>query len=114
MSLSTLRLYPLLLYPPLPPPFSSVSPNAITDGHQDNKPYILHNEARRIANTSSPLSDGFTIISQSVFGNWADHDFYDKECPAHKTLKQTTGPLRTGIQTVVYESEVGVEGMAKL
>lgn len=81
----------------------------LTSGPQDGKPYIVSNVARRVVNTSSPLSEGFTISSQSIFKNKEDHDFYDKEvcyppydncgivladgpdsdmqCPAHKELK---------------------------
>lgn len=54
---------------------------------KDGKPYIVSNVARRITNTSSPLSEGYTISSQSIFKNVADHAFYDKECPAHMELK---------------------------
>ena len=55
--------------------------------NQDGKPYIVSNVARRITNTDSPLSEGFTISSQSIFKNKEDHEFYDKGCPAHKELK---------------------------
>ncbi|KAF2479468.1 hypothetical protein BDY17DRAFT_327434 [Neohortaea acidophila] len=72
---------------------------------KDGKPYIVSNVARRITNTSSPLSEGFTISSQSVFRSKEDHDFYDKECPAHAELKKVTGSVRTGIMTVVTEGE---------
>lgn len=54
---------------------------------QDGEPYIISNTARKVLNTSSPLSEGFTLASQSIFKNHADHDFYDKQCPAHKKLK---------------------------
>nr|POE87863.1 hypothetical protein CFP56_11092 [Quercus suber] len=57
--------------------------NAMKDG----RPYIVSNVARRILNTSSSLSEGFTLASQSIFKNKADHDFYDQICPAHKELK---------------------------
>ena len=54
---------------------------------QDGKPYIVSNVSRKVLNTSSPLSEGYTISSQSIFKNHEDHEFYDKECPAHKELK---------------------------
>ncbi|KAH9815669.1 Protein of unknown function (DUF3659) [Teratosphaeria destructans] len=54
---------------------------------QDDKPYIISNVSRRITNTSSPLSEGYTISSQSVFKSREDHEFYDQHCPAHKVLK---------------------------
>lgn len=63
-----------------------------------------------MANAASPIADGFTVISQTLFANWEDANYYDTECPAHKQLKKTTGPARTAVQTVVYESELGVEG----
>jgi hypothetical protein len=81
------------------------------------QPYIVSNESRRVSNTDSPISAGYTIISQSVFANWEDANFYDKECPAHKELKKVTGKYRTGdVLTLIYESEVGVVpvGKAKL
>jgi hypothetical protein len=55
--------------------------------NQDGKLYIVSNVSRRVLNTSNPLSEGYTISSQSIFKNHEDHDFYDKECPAHKELK---------------------------
>jgi hypothetical protein len=94
-------------------PSNQVSPPFLSFP-QDGKPYILSNESRRIANTSSPLSDGYTVISQTIFASWEDANYYDQECPAHMELKKTTGPKRTGVQTLIYESEVGVEGAAKL
>lgn len=54
---------------------------------QDGEKYIISNVARRVLNTGSPLSEGFTIASQSVFKDMADHQFYDETCPAHKELK---------------------------
>jgi hypothetical protein len=54
---------------------------------QNGEPYIVSNAARKVLNTSSPLSEGYTIMSQSIFKNHSDHDFYDRECTAHKKLK---------------------------
>jgi len=65
----------------------------------------VSNAARKVLNTSSPLSEGYTIMSQSIFKDHSDHDFYDKECPAHKMLKQTTSRVRTGVMTIVTEGE---------
>ncbi|KAK6437581.1 hypothetical protein LTR95_006222 [Oleoguttula sp. CCFEE 5521] len=73
---------------------------------KDGRPYVVSNVVRPVLNTSSPLSHGFTVMSQSVFGNHADHDFYDKDCPAHKKLKETTGKVRVGdVMTIVTEGE---------
>lgn len=72
---------------------------------QDGEPYIISNAARKVLNTSSPLSEGYTIMSQSIFKDHSDHDFYDKDCPAHKELKKTTSKVRTGVMTVVTEGE---------
>ena len=77
----------------------------LTKAIQNNEPYIISNAARKVLNPSSPLSEGYTIMSQSIFKNHSDHDFYDKECPAHKTLKQTTSRVRTGVMTIVTEGE---------
>ncbi len=60
---------------------------------QDGKPYIISNVARKVLNTSSHLSEGYTISSQSIFKSHEDHEFYDKECPAHKELKVSVGVL---------------------
>ena len=67
----------------LPPAFS----NKLTKSTQNGEPYIVSNAARKVLNTSSPLSEGYTIMSQSIFKNHSDHDFYDRECTAHKKLK---------------------------
>lgn len=79
--------------------------HADTLSPQDGKPYIISNAARKVLNASSPLSEGYTIMSQSIFKDHSDHDFYDKECPAHKELKKTTSRVRTGVMTVVTEGE---------
>lgn len=67
-------------------PFLHAS-NKSTDILQNGEPYIVSNAARKVLNTSSPLSEGYTIMSQSIFKNYSDHDFYDRECTAHKKLK---------------------------
>lgn len=54
---------------------------------QDGKPYIISNTARKVLNTDSPRSEGFTLASQSIFRNHEDHTFYDEKCPAHQELK---------------------------
>lgn len=80
----------------------------LTRTEQNGKPYIVSNVARRITNTSSPLSEGYTIMSQTLFSSQEDHEFYDKECPAHKQLKEVTGKARSGpssVMTLVTEGE---------
>ncbi|KAK4506382.1 hypothetical protein PRZ48_000112 [Zasmidium cellare] len=72
---------------------------------KDGKPYVVSNTARKILNSNAPISEGFTLASQSIFKNHEDHDFYDKECPAHKELKKTTGPVKTGVITIVTEGQ---------
>ncbi|EME50309.1 hypothetical protein DOTSEDRAFT_41413 [Dothistroma septosporum NZE10] len=81
--------------------YATLRKNATKDG----QPYIVSNVARRILNTSSALSEGYTIMSQSVFKDHKDHDFYDKECSAHKELKKTTSKVRTGVMTIVSEGQ---------
>jgi hypothetical protein len=61
---------------------------------QDGKPYIVSNVARKVTNTDSPLSEGYTIHSQSIFKNREDHDFYDKDCAAHMELKVSGSDAR--------------------
>ncbi|PPJ60345.1 hypothetical protein CBER1_10882 [Cercospora berteroae] len=75
--------------------------NALKDG----KPYIVSNVSRRVLNTSSPLSEGYTIASQSIFKNHEDHEYYDSKCVAHKELKKTTSKVRTGVMTIVSEGQ---------
>ncbi|KAK5692762.1 hypothetical protein LTR17_025303 [Elasticomyces elasticus] len=71
---------------------------------RDGKGYIVSNAARKVLNASSPLSAGYTIMSQSIFRNHSDHDYYDKECTAHKKLKETTSRVRTDTpMTIVTE-----------
>ena len=60
--------------------------------NQNGKPYVVSNVSRKILNTDSPLSEGYTILSQSIFKNHDDHTFYDQECPAHKELKVGDSP----------------------
>nr|POE54576.1 hypothetical protein CFP56_41514 [Quercus suber] len=81
--------------------YETLRKNAVKDG----RPYIVSNVARRILNTSSPLSEGYTVASQSIFKNAADHEFYDRACPAHKELKKTTSRVRTGVMTIVTEGQ---------
>ncbi|CAK4033494.1 Hypothetical predicted protein [Lecanosticta acicola] len=69
------------------------------------RPYIISNVSRKILNTGSPLSEGYTIASQSIFKDHDDHRFYDQECPAHQELKKTTSRVRTGVMTIVTEGQ---------
>jgi hypothetical protein len=71
--------------------------NKSTESLQNGEPYIVSNAARKVLNTSSPLSEGYTIMSQSIFKNHSDHDFYDRECTAHKKLKACTSQHRTSL-----------------
>ncbi|KJX98587.1 hypothetical protein TI39_contig403g00006 [Zymoseptoria brevis] len=75
------------------------------DAVKDGKPYIISNTARKVLNTDSPRSEGFTLASQSIFRNHGDHTFYDEKCPAHQELKEVTAKVRTGIMTIVTEGE---------
>lgn len=65
----------------------SYTSNTLIESSQNGEPYVVSNAARKVLNTSSPLSEGYTIMSQSIFKNHSDHDFYDRECTAHKKLK---------------------------
>lgn len=67
--------------------FPILDTRLIVRHNQNGKPYVVSNVSRKILNTDSPLSEGYTILSQSIFKNHDDHTFYDQECPAHKELK---------------------------
>ncbi|EME87192.1 uncharacterized protein MYCFIDRAFT_169051 [Pseudocercospora fijiensis CIRAD86] len=71
------------------------SPSMAFDVQCHIEPYIVSNVSRRVLNTGSPLSDGYTIVSQSIFKNHDDHEFYNKECEAHKELKARSSILGT-------------------
>jgi hypothetical protein len=73
---------------------------------QDGKPYILYNEAKRVLNTDSPVHEGYTICSLTYFASKEDHDYYDKECPAHQELRQVTAARRTGVCVTVSETDL--------
>lgn len=73
--------------------------NNSTDASQNGEPYIVSNAARKVLNTSSPLSEGYTIMSQSIFKNHSDHGFYDRECTAHKKLKACISQQRVTLGT---------------
>ncbi|KAL9113283.1 MAG: hypothetical protein Q9227_002618 [Pyrenula ochraceoflavens] len=59
----------------------------------DRQPYIL-SLAVGPAGTETPARNkGYTFAVKSTFASKDDMDFYDRECPAHKELKKTAGPL---------------------
>jgi hypothetical protein len=49
-------------------------------------------------------SQGWTLAVKSTFASKEDMDYYDKECEAHKALKEVTNPIRTDVLTVWFES----------
>jgi len=50
--------------------------------------------------SDEPRAQGWTVVSKSTFSSKADMDYYDKDCEAHKQLKQVVGPVRTDLLTV--------------
>jgi hypothetical protein len=46
------------------------------------------------------------MMGVTVFGSEADYDFYDKECPAHKKLREFIAPKREGVMVVRYNSDL--------
>jgi hypothetical protein len=47
------------------------------------------------------------MLAVTVFKSREDFDYYDKECAAHKKLREFITPRRTGFATIQYESELG-------
>lgn len=74
---------------------------------QNGAPYIVSNEASRVINSSEERSQGFTIIAVTTFNSKEDVDYYDKECSAHRKLREFIAPRRTGFATLHYESTLG-------
>ncbi|ETI20707.1 hypothetical protein G647_07049 [Cladophialophora carrionii CBS 160.54] len=74
---------------------------------KDGKPYIISNEATRVTNSSDERAQGYTMLAVTVFKSREDFDYYDKECAAHKKLREFITPRRTGFATIQYESELG-------
>ncbi|EXJ93769.1 hypothetical protein A1O1_02162, partial [Capronia coronata CBS 617.96] len=72
----------------------------------DGKPYIVANEANRVLNTSDERSQGYTLVSVTTFKTKEDVEFYDKQCPAHRKLREFAAPRRTGVATLHYESDL--------
>jgi len=76
---------------------------------RNGKPYILSMEAGPTYDDAR--NRGFTFVSKTVFKNRDDHDFYDKDCPAHKKFKQMMSDrgintLEQGLMTVFYTPAV--------
>jgi len=76
---------------------------------RNGKPYILSLEAGPTYDDAR--NQGFTFVSKTVFKNREDHDFYDKDCPAHKKFKQMMSDkgintLQQGLMTVFYTPAV--------
>jgi len=76
---------------------------------KNGNPYILSLEAGPTYDDAR--NQGFTFVAKTVFKNREDHDFYDKDCPAHKVFKQTLAGrgidvLQQGIMTVFYTPAV--------
>ncbi|KAK5317125.1 hypothetical protein LTR93_008900 [Exophiala xenobiotica] len=74
---------------------------------KDGAPYIVSNEATRVTNASEERAQGYTLIGVTIFKSREDFDYYDKQCAAHKKLREFIAPRRTGVATLQYESELG-------
>ncbi|KIW99777.1 uncharacterized protein Z518_10705 [Rhinocladiella mackenziei CBS 650.93] len=74
---------------------------------KDGAPYIVANEASRVLNTSEERSQGYTLIAVTTFKSKEDFDYYDKQCPSHKRLREFIAPRRTGYAMLQHESELG-------
>lgn len=82
-------------------------PNSDNTFHQDGAPYIVANEASRIINVSEERTQGYTVIAVTTFKSREDLEYYDKQCPAHKKLREFIAPRRTGYSVLHYESNLG-------
>jgi hypothetical protein len=51
-------------------------------------------------------AQGFTLAVQTAFASLEDMLYYDTECEAHKALKKVSGPVKEGLMTVFWETEV--------
>lgn len=58
-------------------------------------------------NSSEERAQGYTMLAVTVFKSREDFDYYDKECPAHKKLRDFIASRRTGVATIQYASELG-------
>jgi len=72
---------------------------------KNGKPYILSLESG--PSHEDARNQGYSYVSKTVFKNREDHDFYDKDCPAHQRFKQSLASrginvLEQGIMTVFY------------
>lgn len=73
---------------------------------QNEKPYILSNEAGRVINGSEARSKGWTVVAQTVFASLEDVKYYDEQCAAHKKLKSVVTPLREDASVLLFESDI--------
>lgn len=67
---------------------------------KDGKPYILSSKAFKLL--PDPRSQSYTLAAQTTFASVEDMKFYDEECEAHKTLKETVKPKAAGPPLMVY------------
>ncbi|KIW12156.1 hypothetical protein PV08_09431 [Exophiala spinifera] len=73
---------------------------------QDGAPYIISNEAARVANASEERAQGYTLIAVTTFKSREDFEYYDKQCEAHAKIRSFIGARRNGVATFQYESEL--------
>ena len=74
---------------------------------QDGAPYIISNEANRVANHTEERAQGYSVISITTFKSLEDYEYYDKECKAHAKLRDYAATIRTGFATLQFESDLG-------
>ncbi|KAK4947314.1 hypothetical protein LTR10_013682 [Elasticomyces elasticus] len=73
---------------------------------KNGAPYIFSNEASRVLNSSEERAQGFTVIAITTFDSMEDVEYYDKECAAHKKLREFIATRRTGFATLHFASEL--------
>ncbi|GAM89104.1 hypothetical protein ANO11243_071390 [Dothideomycetidae sp. 11243] len=71
---------------------------------KQGEPYIISAEAGRIV--QDPRNQGFNIAAKTTFASMDDFEFYDKQCPAHKSLRSYAASVNQGSMMVFFQSVV--------
>lgn len=69
---------------------------------QDGKPYIVSAKAGYTEN--DPRNQGFNIVANTTFASMADFEFYDKDCEAHKVIREFAKSVHQGVMMVYFKS----------
>ncbi|PSK48648.1 hypothetical protein B9Z65_59 [Elsinoe australis] len=72
------------------------------DALKDGKPYIVSAKAGYTEN--DPRNQGFNIVANTTFASMADFEFYDKDCEAHKVIREFAKSVHQGVMMVYFKS----------